>query len=241
MSFAARRNHWRRVFQCHSMKTFKWITRLRHKIERVFLAGLLVTVPTLISFFLLRFFVDYIDRVSAPVVKRFLHVQIPGIGFCATVLLIFAAGFVGTNIFGKRLVAFGEYLLSKIPLVRSIYTSAKQVIEKAAFATEKPFKQVVLVPYPRHGFYVIGLLAQKVSPDVLTKNSKPQMLAVFIPSSPNFTSGVLVMYPHHDVLPLSMSVEDGCKYVMTGGMLVPQKRDEFEKLRNLEEWELFLY
>ena len=121
-----------------------------------------MTVPTMLTIFLLKFSVEYIDQVSAPIVKRLFNTQIPGIGFSVTIVLVFFIGVVGTNFLGKKLVSIGERLLSTIPLVRSIYTSAKQIIETVVSATDKPFQQVVLVPYPREEMYAIGLVTRKV-------------------------------------------------------------------------------
>jgi uncharacterized membrane protein len=228
------------------------LTRLRRKIERTFLAGLIVTVPTMLIFFLLKFLVNYIDKVSAPIVQRFFHTNIPGIGMSVTILLVLVIGFLGTNILGKKLVVLGDRLLSKIPLVRSIYTSAKQMIETVFFAASKPFQQVVLVPYPMNGVYAIGLVTREVSPNIaVAQTTMPErhdddpqeaddkVFSVFIPSTPNFTSGLLVMFPKRDIIPLSLTVEEGFKYLMTGGILVP-KKEEFEE-EKLEEWDLFLY
>lgn len=228
------------------------LTRLRRKIERTFLAGLLVTVPTMLTFFLLKFLVNYIDNVSAPIVQRFFHTNIPGIGMSVTILLVLLIGFLGTNILGKKLLVLGDRLLSRIPLVRSIYSSAKQMIETVFFAASKPFQQVVLVPYPMDGVYAIGLVTREVSPGIAVAQTtmpdrhadEPQegddkVFSVFIPSTPNFTSGLLVMFPQRDIIPLSLTVEEGFKYLMTGGILVP-KKEEFDEER-LEEWDLFLY
>jgi len=229
------------------------ITRLRQKLQNIFFAGLLVTIPTMLSFFLLKFLVNYIDKVSAPLVRRFLHTSIPGIGFSVTILIVLTIGFLGTNIIGKKLVSTGESLLSKIPLVRNIYTSAKQILETVAFATEKPFKQVVLVPYPRKNVYAIGLVTRKVPQHISIDSLLPapqhedgtnggdQIFSVFIPSTPNFTSGLLVMFPRHDIIPLSMTIEEGFTYLMTGGILTPKKKEIRNEIRNLEEWELFLH
>lgn len=225
------------------------IRRLRKKIQRIFLAGLLVTVPTMLTFFLLRFLVSYIDQVSAPLLKRFFDIEIPGIGFLVTLFIVLSIGVIGTNILGRQLVSLGDRLLSTIPLVRSIYSSAKQIIETAFVATEKPFQQVVLVPYPRDGIYAIGLITRE-APDYIQSSSLipisrtkeeergDEVRSVFIPTTPNFTSGLMVMFPQRDIIPLSMSVEDGFKYLMSGGILTPEKKGVLE---GQEEWELFMY
>ena len=213
--------------------------RLRQKIERTFFAGLLVTVPTMITFFLLKFLVNYIDDVSAPVAERLFHEKIPGIGFVVTLLIVFGIGMIGTNLLGRKFVALGEFIVSKIPLVRSIYTSAKQIIEMVFSTKEKPFQQVALVPYPYHGVYALGLLPRIASqPTASDQPPQEQSVTVFIPSTPNFTSGLLVMYRIGEIIPLSLAVEEGFKFVMTGGILSEKTGEEPEKP---QEWELFLH
>ncbi len=224
--------------------------RLRRKIEKIFLAGLLVTVPTMLSFFLLRFLVNYIDKISAPFVKRFFHISIPGIGFSVTILIVLAIGVLGTNIIGKRLMRFGEKLLSQVPFVGNIYASAKQLIH-AVTSADKPFQQVVLVPYPLNGVYAIGFVTRKVPESLETgihdlaghaveqKKDDP-VVSVFIPTTPNFTSGLMVMFPCQDIIPLSLSIEDGFRYLITGGILAP-KKEQKQEIQRLEEWELYLY
>ena len=224
--------------------------QLKKKIRNIFFAGLLVTVPTMLTIFLLKVSIEYIDQISGPITKRLFDTSIPGIGFFVTILLVFAIGLAGTNFIGKKLVSIGDLLLSKIPLVRGIYSSAKQIIETVVFATDKPFQQVVLVPYPRDAVYAIGLVTRKV-PSFFTQLSDKEtgpsfeqdenIYNVFIPSTPNFTSGLLVMFPGRDIIPLSMTVEEGFTYLMTGGILVPKKEQELDELTKLEEWELFLH
>ena len=221
--------------------------RLQRKIEKIFLAGLLVTVPTMLSFFLLRFLVNYIDKVSAPFVKRFLHTSVPGIGFAVTILIVLVVGVVGTNIIGKRLVHFGEKLVSLVPFVGNVYASTKQLLH-TVLSADKPFQQVVLVPYPMNGVYAIGFVTRKVSEAIAAgihslnehQEKETPVVSVFIPTTPNFTSGLLIMFPCRDVIPLSLSVEDGFRYLMTGGILVP-KKEGTQDIPQLEEWELFLY
>jgi len=223
------------------------LKRLSHKIERIFLAGLVVLLPTMITVFLLKFLMEYIDRVSAPVVSRLFHVHIPGIGLIVTLLIVFGIGLIGANFLGRKFVSLGERMLTSIPVVNSIYSLAKQVIETVIFATQRPFQQVVLVPYPHRGTYAIGLVTHTASvtpgiaasPPAAENCAQPQMITVFIPSTPNFTSGLLVMYPPHDVIPIAMSVEEGFKYLLTGGILptTPTATD----LQKAEEWDLFLW
>ena len=230
-----------------------FVRRVRQKIRNIFFAGLMVTVPTMISFFLLRFLVQYIDQVSAPFAKRFFNTSIPGIGFSVTILLVFLIGFLGTNMLGRKLVATGEWLLSKIPLVRSIYHSAKQVIHTVAFGTEKAFKQVVIVPFPHKDMYVIGLLTREVSPAIAayaaSQPAQPgedptgdQLVNVFIPSTPNVAAGLVVMFPQREIIPIDMPVDESFTFILTGGLLTPKKKEKLPEVeRKPEEWDLFLH
>jgi uncharacterized membrane protein len=229
-----------------------FIKRFLKKIQQIFFTGLLVTVPTMLCVFLLKWLINYIDQISAPLVNRLLHTPIPGIGFFVTVLLLLLVGLLGTNILGRKLVSLGDQIFSRIPLVKSIYTFAKQIIETLIFATEKPFQQVVLVPYPREDLYAVGLVTRKVPAHIVripslkasATASGPDdepILSVFIPSTPNFTGGVMVMFPSREVIPLAMTVEEGFTYLMTGGILVPKRNVPYEHLQQLEDWELFLH
>ena len=215
------------------------LEHLRKKIQRIFLAGLIVTVPTMITFFLLTILVNYIDDVSAPVVERLFHTTIPGIGFIVTIFIVFGVGMFGTNFFGKKFVALGEFILSKIPFVRGIYASAKQIIELVFSTKEKPFQQVVLVPYPHAGVYALGLLPRVSSHTAAEPSPDDAPIAVFVPSTPNFTSGMLVLYRMSEIIPLSMPVEAGFKYLMTGGLLSESATEE--EPQTPPEWELFLH
>lgn len=224
------------------------IRRLRLKIERTFLAGLVVTVPTMLAFFFLKLLVNYIDRVSRPFIEHLFHIEIPGIGLVVTFLLVFMVGLFSTNFLGKRFVWLGEKLVEKIPLVRSIYASVKQIIELIFSTKEKTFQQVVLAPYPHDGSYALGVVTGKFNassaPSLHIERNEEHpseddvLINVFIPSTPNFTSGLMVIYRQREILPLAMTVEEGFKYLMSGGMLLPDKPILPEKL---EEWDLFLH
>ncbi len=224
------------------------IHRMRQKIERIFLAGLVLTVPTALAFFLLKMLVNYIDRVSNPFVEHLFHVRIPGIGLIVTILLVFLIGMFSTNFLGKKFVTLGEKVVEKIPLVRSVYASVKQIIELFFSTKDKPFQQVVLVPYPHDRSYALGIVtgsnnafsAPIASPDQNPPSSAEdrEFINVFIPSTPNFTGGLLVIYPTHQIIPLEMSMEESFKFLMSGGTLVSEKPAEEEKL---EEWDLFLH
>ena len=224
------------------------IHRMRQKIERIFLAGIVLTVPTALAFFLLKMLVNYIDRVSRPFVEHLFHVQIPGIGLIVTLLLVFLVGMFSTNFLGKKFVALGEKVVEKIPLVRSVYASVKQIIELFFSTKDKPFQQVVLVPYPHDHSYALGIVtgssnafsAPTASLDQNQASSVEdrEFINVFIPSTPNFTGGLLVIYQKHQMIPLEMSIEDGFKFLMSGGTLVSEKPAEEGKL---EEWDLFLH
>jgi len=201
------------------------LKRIRHKLRNIFLAGLLVIIPVSIPIFLLSFLFTRLDRLFSPLFKTLLGYNIPGLGVTITIVAVFLVGLVATNFIGKKLVRLGEQLLNQIPLVRNIYQIAKQFLETVTVTDRNSFRQVVLVEYPRKGIYSLGFItcdnyweAQEHTSETLAN--------VFIPVTPNPTSGRLIIVPRQELIPLSMSVEDGIKMVVSGGAVVPKGREK---------------
>jgi len=205
----------------HRLRCYRsMFSGLRHKIRNIFLAGLLVILPISITFFLLQFLFTSVDNIFAPLIFKLFKIRIPGLGLTLTLLLIFLTGLFTTNIIGKKLVAVGETLLGKIPLVRKIYIAAKQVIEAIALPEKKAFSQVVLIEFPRKGVYSLGFVTGSSAQEIQAV-TEASLMNVFVPTTPNPTSGFLMMVPKEDLTPLSLSVEDGVKLIVSGGIISP--------------------
>ncbi|MBI5183319.1 MAG: DUF502 domain-containing protein [Nitrospinae bacterium] len=204
--------------------------RLKYRIRNIFIAGLLVILPIGITYFILSFLFNNIDSLLSPILTRLLifiglplrpGYRIPGLGLMATILIIFIVGLLTTNIFGRKLVKFGELILEKIPVVRSVYTGAKQVINTIAHTDKKAFRQVVMVEFPRKGVYSIGFVTGETKGEVQDL-TKEEVVNVFLPTTPNPTSGFLLFAPRNEITPLSMTVEDGLKLIISGGIVTPK-------------------
>jgi len=206
--------------------------KLRSRIRNIFIAGLLVTLPITITLYILVFLFRWVDSLFSPLIFKILQIpqvpalawlaehNIPGLGVVVTVVLIFFVGLFTKNIVGRRLVASSEELVARIPVARTIYAGAKQVLESIAMPGSKAFKQVVMIEYPRKGIYTLGFLTREGSGEPEAK-VRENLVHVFIPTTPNPTSGFLLLIPNKEIVRLDMSVEDAVKLIVSGGILVP--------------------
>ncbi len=196
------------------------------KLRKYLITGLLVWVPLGITILVIKLLVDLLDKtlLLLPEALRpatLIGFDIPGLGIILTTLFVFMSGFVITNFAGKRLVSWGEDLLERIPLVRSIYSALKQVTETVLTSDKNSFRQVVLVEYPRKGIWTIGFQTGD-SPSEFNQLTEKKLLTIFVPTTPNPTSGYILMMPEEDVQKLDMDVEDALKMVMSLGVVTPK-------------------
>jgi len=194
----------------HIKKAFH--NQLGKKLRAQFVAGILVVVPIGAAILILAWVFVSIDNVLQPVVKALLGHTIPGVGFGITVVLIYLAGVVATNVLGKRLIRYIESLLARVPLFRYVYTGIKQILESFSTASEAGFLQVVLVEFPKKGMRVIGFVTSESC-----DRSGEKLLSVFIPTSPNPTSGYLEMVRENDIIRTNISIDDALKMVLSAG------------------------
>ena len=182
------------------------------------LTGILVVVPLGITIWILRFFFRLVDGILQPAVEKALGQTIPGLGFVLTVVLLYVIGLFASWVLGRRLIHWGESLLKRIPLVKNIYTAAKQVIEAISLPKGQAFKRVVLIEFPRPGMWVVAF----VTGEVYNSDGK-KLIKLFVPTTPNPTSGYLELVPEDQVRGTNMSVEDGIKMLVSGGILSPER------------------
>ncbi len=198
---------------------------LKHKIRNIFITGLLVTLPIMITFFFIRVLFRMIDSLLGPTVNELLstmglHFIIPGIGFILTLFIIFSIGLASKNVIGRKILKRFEKFLDGIPMVKSIYSGAKQVIHTISTAKKAAFSRVVLIQFPRKGIYSIGFITSEAQGEVQYV-TKENVINVFIPTVPNPTTGFFLMIPREDIIPLNMSIEDGIKLIISGGIVTP--------------------
>ena len=197
-------------------------------IRRWLLAGLLVLVPLAITLAVLNWIVSTLDQTLQilPVAwhpDKLLGFHIPGFGVVLTLVIVLLMGAVASNFFGKRLVQWGNSLLSRIPIVRSIYSSVKQVSDTLFSENGNAFRKALLVQWPREGVWTIGFLTGLPGGDVV--NHLPgDYLSVYVPTTPNPTGGYFVMLKKADCIELQMSVDEALTYVISMGVVAPAKR-----------------
>ncbi len=202
------------------------LKRIKYHLRTYFLTGLLVVVPIGISIFVLKFVTDKLDNLIAHLPanihpQTYIPFPVPGLGLIITVLLILVIGIITTNVIGRYFVRLGERIVDKIPLIRSIYVLAKQVLQTVFSKDKDSFKKVVMVEYPRKGLYSIGFVTGEARGEI-QENTSDKVLNIFVPTSPNPTSGYLIMIPEQDIIPLEMDVEVAFKLILSGGMVTSE-------------------
>lgn len=195
------------------------------RLRRILVAGMLVWVPVGITVFILGVLVNLADQTLALIPPQYrpealLGFPIPGLGVVLSLLLLFLTGLVAANVFGKRVISVWEGLLRRIPLVRSIYTAAKGFLEMVLSGRHGSFSKVLLIEYPRRGVYCIAFQTSSTVGQ-LAQHTGEKCVCVFVPTTPNPTSGFLVLAPEKELIELDMNVEDAIKLVVSVGVLVP--------------------
>jgi uncharacterized membrane protein len=191
---------------------------LGKRLRAQFITGILIVVPIGAAILILRWLFLAIDNILQPVAQSLLGYTIPGLGLGITVVIIFLAGVVATNVIGRRLIRYGESLLARVPLFRYLYTGIKQILQSFATPREGGFLQVVLVEFPKKGMRAIGFVTSESGVE-----SRENLLNVFIPTSPNPTSGYLEIVRESDVVRTSISVDDALKMVLSAGKVSLQE------------------
>ncbi len=192
-------------------------------IRSYLLAGLVVWLPIIVTFLVLRFIVDLLDQSMALLPdayrpEQLFGVHIPGFGVVLSLGLLFVTGILATNFLGQRFVRWSEAFLDRIPLVRSIYSATKQVMETVFSSNSQAFRKVLLIEYPRKGLWTIAFQTGVVSDEVCQKTGE-EMLSIFVPTTPNPTSGFLMMIPKSSATELSMSIDEALKLVISLGVM----------------------
>lgn len=189
------------------------------------MTGLLVLVPLVITIWVLTTLIGFLDQslLLLPPTWRpdnLLGVHIPGFGVILTVLIVLVTGMIATNILGKRVLLIWEAILARVPVVKSIYYSVKQVSDTLFSDSGNAFRKALLVQYPREGSWTIAFLTGQPGGDVVN-HLKGEYVSVYVPTTPNPTSGFFLMMPKKDIIELDMSVDDALKYIISMGVVTP--------------------
>lgn len=199
-------------------------TGIGRSIRRYFIAGLLVWVPIYITYFVVHFIVNLLDGTLALLPKnyhpeQFIGRPIPGAGVIFTLIILIITGMLVTNFIGHRLLAVWEKILSRIPLIRSIHSATKQVVNAVVQPNGNAFRKVVLIPYPHAGTWSIAFVTSTSLNSPWTSHA---VVNVFVPTTPNPTSGFLLFVPVQDIIELNISVEEALRMVISLGVIIPE-------------------
>jgi len=203
------------------------IVFLKSALKANLLAGILFLMPLVATFWFLGLLITWVDKslLLLPPAYRpeaFLPFPIPGLGLILVFVVLLTTGVFVRNFIGRKLVALGERVMSYIPFVSKVYVSVKKLVETIFFGAGKDFKRVVLIEYPRKGLFALAFVTGEATGEVQEKTAR-RCLNVFLPTTPNPTSGFYLLVPEDDVTPLDMTVEESFKLLMSGGILSPER------------------
>jgi uncharacterized membrane protein len=199
---------------------------LLSRLRAYFLTGVIVTAPIGITAFLVWQFINFLDsQIEALLPARYnpetyLPFSIPGLGLLVTLAFLTMVGMLAAGFTGRALVRLGERLVARMPIVRSVYGTLKQIFETVLAQSSRSFREVVLIEYPRRGIGAIGFVTGPTRGEVQDK-SEEELVNVFLPTTPNPTSGFLLFVPRKDLIHLDMTVEEGITMVISGGIVAP--------------------
>ena len=199
------------------------------RIRNYLFAGILVTAPIAITIYVTWGFLKFLDRKITPLIpvdynpNTYLPVEIPGLGLIVAVTFFVVVGWLARNFFGRLIVRISENIVERVPVVNTIYGAIKQIFETVMASQSDAFKEVVMFEYPRKGIWVMGFVTGQTKGEVQTLTDT-ETVNVFLPTTPNPTSGFLLFVPKKDVTYMKMSVEEGIKMIVSGGILTPPEK-----------------
>jgi len=197
-------------------------------LRRYLVTGVVIWVPLIVTVLVVRFLLNLMDRTLVVIPPSYqpemlLGFKIPGLGLLLSALILFVTGLLAANFFGRKLVSFSEAIVNRIPLVRSIYSGAKQVAETVLADGDTSFKRVMLVQYPREGLWSLCFQTATDLAEIQDR-TESEVVCVFVPTTPNPTSGFILFVPREDLVELDMSVEEGLRMIISLGVVVPRWR-----------------
>lgn len=207
---------------------------LMARLRGYLLAGILLTAPITLTIYLTWVFLNFVDAKVAKILpSEWYHglygdTTIPGLGLIVAVAFFIVVGWFATNFLGRLFINVSEYVVGRLPVIRSLYGGIKQIFETIMTTQSQTFRECVLVEYPRKGIWSIGFLTGRTEGEV-QRLTEDEVLNVFVPTTPNPTSGFLLFVPKQDIYFLGMSVEDGIKMIVSAGIITPPDKGEKDK------------
>ena len=202
------------------------------RLRSSFLTGIVVILPVGLTIWLVWTLAGWIDGVVLPLVpktfqpEKYIGINLRGVGIIFFLIFTIIIGWIAKGLIGRSLIRYAETLVERMPFVRSIYSGAKQLAETVFAQSERSFERACLIQYPRKGIWAIGFVSTTAKGEVADRaQTDASLLSVFVPTTPNPTSGFLLFFPKDDVIELDMSVEDAAKLVISAGLVYPNAKD----------------
>ncbi len=202
------------------------VKKIKDFFKKYFITGLLVLIPIWATYYVLSALLGVIDGILGDLPRYFLGLKFPGLGIITLIVFVLLVGMLSANYLGTRLVRYSDHLMQKVPLVRGVYTTVKQIME--TFSVKHNFHGVALVEYPRKGCYSVGFMTGEINGSKVGMDGT--FVTVFVPTTPNPTAGFLLILPESEVTQLDMTVEQGMKFIVSLG-LVPMRDGEVQRLK----------
>ncbi|WP_299660695.1 DUF502 domain-containing protein [uncultured Ruegeria sp.] len=197
-----------------------------------FLTGIVVIAPVWLTIWLIWSVVGWIDSAVLPLIPQkfqpseYVGINLRGVGVIIFLIFTIIVGWIAKGILGRSLIHFAESLVNRMPVVRSVYSGIKQISETVFAQTERSFEKACLIQYPRRGIWAIGFVSTTARGEVNERaDTAGELLSIFVPTTPNPTSGFLLFFPAEDVILLDMSIEDAAKLVISAGLVYPNEKD----------------
>jgi uncharacterized membrane protein len=209
-----------------SLQSFKsrfgFRDRIKVKLRVIFVTGILVVVPFVITVWALKLFFTFVDGILGPYFEQIFEFRIPGLGILTIILLTFVVGFLTTNVLGQRIVKILEGFTTRIPVIGNIYKASKQLMESVSSKGDKPrsFERVALIPMGQTGIHILGFITSETVIS-LANHENHNVKVIFLPNAPTPITGYVVIVPADRVIELDMSVEEGIKMIVSGGVVTP--------------------
>lgn len=202
-----------------------------------FLTGIIVVAPIAITAYLAWQFVGFVDDQVRPLIparynpESYIPFALPGIGLLVSIVAFTMIGALTASFFGRALVRFGERLVDRMPVIRAIYSALKQIFETVLAQSSTSFRECVLVEYPRRNIWTIAFVTSETAP-VVQNELNEEMVNIYVPTTPNPTSGFLLFVPKKDLIYLDLSVEDGLKHIISTGIVAPPDNGNGDDVEN---------
>lgn len=202
------------------------------RLRSSFLTGIVVIAPVSLTIWLIWTVIGWFDAFVLPLIphgfqpEEYIGINVRGVGVIIFLLFAILVGWIAKGLIGRSLIRFGESLVERMPVVRSIYSGIKQISETVFAQSESSFEKACLVEYPRHGMWAVGFISTSAKGEIAKRAGESgDLMGVFIPTTPNPTSGFLLFFPKTDIIELDMTVEEAAKLVISAGLVYPNGKD----------------